>query len=456
MRRILGHYMATSWVVFGVFEATLIAIGCAVAFPYLFSSSSFSNVGLTALAVMLSLGVVALMHSGGLYQSDAILNFKRTLFRIGIITLPIFALAVWTTGALARHTTVPIYPYRWQWTCALTAGWVFCALVLRVAMHEIVRSGMLTRSIVVLGSPRYAAELAELARDCEDRFRLVAQLDPRAGTEVTNRQESLASLVSGLRATEVVIAIGNEPLPWNLLVRCRLAGIRVTDYLDFYEREGRRIRIDSLREDWIALSNGFATHKSRDRLRRITDVVLATVGFVAAAPVLLLTALAIKLEDGGAVLYRQERIGLDCRPFTLFKFRSMREDAESDGTPAWAAERDIRITKIGRIIRKLRIDELPQLWNMMRGDMTLIGPRPERLYFVSQFSQALPFYDYRHAVRPGITGWAQVSFRYGASLEDARRKLSYDLYYIKNRSLLLDIVILLKTVSVVLRGEGAR
>jgi sugar transferase (PEP-CTERM system associated) len=456
MRRILGHYMATSWVVVGAFEAALIAVGCAVAFPHLFSTSDFSAFRLTALAVTLSLGVVALMHSGGLYQGDAALNLKRTLWRISLITLPIFALAVWTTGALARHTTVPIYPYRWQWTAALTAGWVFCALVLRVAMHQIYRSGVLTRRIVFLGSAGCAAELGELARDCEERFRLVALLDPHAGIDATDQQTSLASVVSGLRASEIVIAIDHEPLPWNLLVRCRLAGIRVTDYLDFYEREGRRIRIDSLREDWIALSKGFAADKSRDRMRRLFDIVLATVGFVVTAPVLLLTALAIRLEDGGTVLYRQQRIGLDGRPFMLFKFRSMREDAESDGTPSWAVERDSRVTKTGRIIRKLRIDELPQLWNMMRGDMTLIGPRPERPYFVRQLSEAIPFYDYRHAVRPGITGWAQVSFRYGASLEDTRRKLSYDLYYIKNRGLLLDIAILLMTVSVVLRGKGAR
>ncbi|MGH6877048.1 MAG: sugar transferase, partial [Rhizomicrobium sp.] len=177
---------------------------------------------------------------------------------------------------------------------------------------------------------------------------------------------------------------------------------------------------------------------------------------VATAPVLALAMLAIKLEDGGPVFYTQERIGLGGRSFLLYKLRSMREHAENDGTPAWTAERDVRITNVGRIIRKLRIDELPQLWNVLRGDMSLIGPRPERPYFVLQFSGSIPFYDYRHAIRPGITGWAQVSFRYGASLEDARRKLSYDLYYIKNRGVLLDIVILLRTVGVVLRGEGAR
>jgi sugar transferase (PEP-CTERM system associated) len=302
----------------------------------------------------------------------------------------------------------------------------------------------------------HAAELAGLAEESEQRFRLVAQFDPQNQAGVADSQFQLATQASNLRASEIVIAIDGQPLPWNALAHCRFSGIRVTDYLDFYEREAKRICVDSLREDWIALSRGFEVAKSKDRLRRLVDVVLSIVGFIATAPVLILAALAIKLEDGGSVFYCQERAGLGGRSFTLFKFRSMREDAENDGLPAWTMERDMRITMVGRVIRKFRIDELPQLWNVLRGDMTLIGPRPERPYFVQQFSKAIPFYGFRHAVRPGITGWAQVSFRYGASLEDATRKLSYDLYYIKNRGILLDIVILLKTVGVVLSGQGAR
>lgn len=455
MRRILGHYVATSWVVFGAFEAALIATGCALVFSHAFSGFGFSALHLSAFAVMLALAVVALMHSGGLYQGDAVLNLRRTLCRIGVTTLPIFALAVWTTGALARHTTVPIYPYRWEWTFTLTGAWLLCALLLRLLLRGIYRSGVLTRRVLLVGTPAQAVELANLAGESDERFHLVAQLDPRVESGLEG-QRSLVSIAQDLGASEIVIAVGDGSVPWNLLVHCRLAGIRITDFLDFYEREGRRIRIDSLRIDWIALSSGFDATRSRDRLRRLSDVLLALVGFIATGPVLALTAVAIKLEDGGPVLYCQERIGREGRPFTLYKFRSMREDAERDGTPAWASERDMRITAVGRIIRKLRIDELPQFWNVLRGDMTLVGPRPERPYFVRQFSQSIPFYDFRHAVRPGITGWAQVSFRYGASLEDTRRKLSYDLYYIKNRSILLDIVILLKTVSVVLRGEGAR
>jgi sugar transferase (PEP-CTERM system associated) len=455
MRRILGHYMATSWLLLGVLEASLIAAGCYAAFYYRFSAPGSSATGVAPFAILLSLGIIGLMHSGGLYRGDSVLNLRRALWRIGAITVPIFILAVWTTGELARNALVRIYPYRWQWTLGLTAVWVLSVIFLRLLFREVHRGGLLTRRVLLVGMHDRAAALAALASESDDHFRIVGHLGLSEGSS-GEPSADLATFATQLRASEIVIAGGNPGLPWGLLAHCRISGIRVTDYLDFYEREGRRICIESLREDWVALADGFTTTTAKEWIRRSVDIVLSTIGFIAVAPVLLLTVLAIKLGDGGSVFYRQERVGLWGKPFWLYKFRSMREDAEKDGTPAWAAERDMRITHVGRIIRKLRIDELPQLWNVMRGDMTLVGPRPERPYFVQQFSKTIPFYDYRHALRPGITGWAQVSFRYGASVEDTKRKLSYDLYYIKNRSIFLDVVILLKTVGVVLRGDGAR
>jgi exopolysaccharide biosynthesis polyprenyl glycosylphosphotransferase len=237
---------------------------------------------------------------------------------------------------------------------------------------------------------------------------------------------------------------------------CLQSGILVTEYLDFYEREGRCVCIDHLRWDWIASSREYKVRRLRALFRRSLDVLASIIGLVAVAPVLVMAALAIKLNDGGPVIYAQERVGLKGRTFVLLKFRSMRVDAERDSTPAWARERDNRITRVGRIMRKFRIDELPQLFNVLRGEMALIGPRPERPVFVQQFSESIPFYNYRHTLKPGITGWAQVCFRYGASFEDTKRKLSYDLYYIKHQGLLLDALILLKTIRVVLSGEGAR
>ncbi len=455
MRRFFGYYVATSWLLVGVLEASLMTAGCCVAFYYFFPGKSSSVIGVTSFAVVLSCGIVALMHSG-VYEGATVVKLRGALWRTAMVTAPVFGLAAWTIAEVAGHTRVGIDPYRLQLTASLTAFWLLSGVALHVLVRQIHRRGYLTRRIIVVGMQNHAAELAGLAEESEQRFRLVAQFDPQNQAGVADSQFQLATQASNLRASEIVIAIDGQPLPWNALAHCRFSGIRVTDYLDFYEREAKRICVDSLREDWIALSRGFEVAKSKDRLRRLVDVVLSIVGFIATAPVLILAALAIKLEDGGSVFYCQERAGLGGRSFTLFKFRSMREDAENDGLPAWTMERDMRITMVGRVIRKFRIDELPQLWNVLRGDMTLIGPRPERPYFVQQFSKAIPFYGFRHAVRPGITGWAQVSFRYGASLEDATRKLSYDLYYIKNRGILLDIVILLKTVGVVLSGQGAR
>lgn len=454
MRRVFGHYIAASWVFLGIFEASIIAAGCCLAFYAHFYSRGVATVGVVSFAGLLALAVIGLMHSSGLYREDWVSDFKRALWRLAILTTPIFALAVWTTGALAKHTDVPIYPYRWQWTGALTVAWLCSAICVRLLFRLVHRTGILTLKVVVMGTEDRAAELSQLSRECRGRFVVVGHCDPAT---VANLDEFAASeVILRSEAAEVVVSVDSVPLPWSALVRCRLAGVRVVDYLDFYERETRRIRLDDLRDEWLVLSSRFARSWYRERARRTMDVLLAFVGFIATAPVLLMTACAIKLEDGGAILYRQERIGQWGRPFTVLKFRSMREDAEHDGRPSWASEGDSRITVVGQVIRKLRIDELPQLWNVIKGEMTLIGPRPERPFFVRQFSQAIPFYDYRHCVRPGITGWAQVSFRYGASLEDTRRKLAYDLYYIKNRGLLLDIVILLRTMGVVLRGEGAR
>jgi exopolysaccharide biosynthesis polyprenyl glycosylphosphotransferase len=293
--------------------------------------------------------------------------------------------------------------------------------------------------------------LNDLANASGGRFHVAGLLDVEPGD--AHIEPQLEALIVAAPLSEIVVVVGHANIPWDALARCRFIGIRITDFLDFYEREGRQVCVESLRDDWIALSDGF---KPAGVLSRFFDIVFAALIFVLTSPLLLLTMLAIKIEDGGSFFYGQERTGLHGEPFVVYKLRSMRQDAERDGTPAWASQGDKRVTRVGRVIRKLRIDELPQLINVLRGEMAMIGPRPERPFFVRQFCETIPFYDYRHAVKPGITGWAQVSFRYGASEEDTVRKLSYDLYYVRNRSLRLDLSILFKTIRVVLCGEGAR
>jgi sugar transferase (PEP-CTERM system associated) len=229
----------------------------------------------------------------------------------------------------------------------------------------------------------------------------------------------------------------------------------VEDAATTYERITGKLLTDDLKPSWLIFSDGFRASWRTRLAKRGFDVLLAATGVLLASPLMLLTALAVRLESAGPILYRQERVGENGRVFTLFKFRSMRADAES-GTPMWATANDDRVTRIGRFIRLTRLDEMPQLWNVLRGDMSFVGPRPERPYFVQQLVAQIPFYMARHAVKPGVTGWAQVKYRYGSSVEDAMEKLRYDLYYIKHLSISFDLTIVADTVKVILTGKGAK
>ncbi len=243
----------------------------------------------------------------------------------------------------------------------------------------------------------------------------------------------------------------------HALLEAKLHGAMVVDIRSFYEHVVKSLPISQITEEWLLQTEGFNlnTRGSLRRLKRALDVMISLMLLIPAAPVMLLTALAIRLESRGPVIYKQDRVGLFEKEFTVYKFRSMRTDAEKNGA-VWAKEHDDRVTRVGHFIRKVRIDELPQIWNILKGDMSFIGPRPERMTFVENLKKEIPYYSLRHTVKPGLTGWAQVCYPYGASVEDAMRKLEYDLYYIKNISILLDITIILKTVGVVLFPKGAR
>jgi sugar transferase (PEP-CTERM system associated) len=234
-----------------------------------------------------------------------------------------------------------------------------------------------------------------------------------------------------------------------------MSGVRVEDATTTYERVTGKILLDDLRPSWLVFSDGFRVSRMTRWLKRTIDLGFSIVLAVLAFPAMVLAALAIWLESGRPVLYCQERVGENGGTFTLCKFRSMRLDAEEAGTPLWARDGDVRVTRVGRLIRKTRLDELPQLWNVVRGDMSFVGPRPERPFFVEELARAIPFYQQRHAVKPGITGWAQVKYRYGSSIEDAMEKLRYDLYYIKHLSISFDLTIVFDTVKVVLFRKGA-
>jgi sugar transferase (PEP-CTERM system associated) len=270
---------------------------------------------------------------------------------------------------------------------------------------------------------------------------------------------TLQQMAHRLGVDEIVVALTERragSMPLRQLLDCKVSGTKVYDLNTHFEKTLGQIRIDYLSASWLIFGDGFNQGAWRTAVKRVFDIVCATILCVLSSPLMLVAAVLIKLESPGPMLYRQERVGLNGRSFSIAKFRSMRTDAEKDGKPRWASANDDRVTRVGHIIRRLRIDELPQLINVLRGDMSLVGPRPERPFFVEQLTQEIPFYALRHSVKPGVTGWAQVRYPYGATVEDSQEKLQYDLYYVKNHTLFLDLVVLMETVGVVLTGKGAR
>jgi sugar transferase (PEP-CTERM system associated) len=335
------------------------------------------------------------------------------------------------------------------------------------ALALLVQKGFGVRRVLIVGTGSDAGEvISELDAVESGRYSLIGLYPTQAcdqqklfGTKVLDAGVPLTKLVLDHAIDEVIVAIRDQRgsgLPMKELLACRVAGIRVLDMPTFYERTRGEVPINSLKASWFVYGQGFAQSFSRNAVKRVFDL-MASIGLLLLTwPVMLVGALAVKLESRGPVLYRQERVGQHGRSFTILKLRSMTVDAEKDGVAKWASTNDVRVTKVGKFIRKTRIDELPQLLNVIRGEMSFVGPRPERPSFVESLKQQIAYYDLRHSVKPGLTGWAQVRFSYGASLEDATKKLHFDLYYVKNHSLFLDVLILFQTVRVILRQEGSR
>ncbi|WP_018413005.1 TIGR03013 family XrtA/PEP-CTERM system glycosyltransferase [Methyloversatilis thermotolerans] len=328
-------------------------------------------------------------------------------------------------------------------------------------------AGMFVRRILVVGTGAEAASVWAAVSNSASSTHTIVGFVPVASDSSIDVPSSMV-LPEGscvmqkareFRANEIVVAVRERRggvLPLRELLDCKLAGVTVNDLSSFFERMRGQVRLDTLRASWLIYGDGFRQGFARAAVKRVFDIAAASVLLVLTAPIMLLTAIAIAIESGCPVIYRQERVGQGGRTFKVLKFRSMRLDAEADGKPRWAGSNDDRITRIGHFIRRTRIDELPQIFNVLHGDMSFVGPRPERPYFVDQLTDQIPFYAARHSVKPGITGWAQVRYSYGASVDDAVQKLQYDLYYVKNHTLFLDLLVLLQTVRVVLTGEGAR
>ena len=343
---------------------------------------------------------------------------------------------------------------------------LFTTLLRRVHSAHSQSGSILSHRVLVFGVGEEAENVGRVLRKSDPDIQIVGFYPCATETEIVvpaqvvlSQQMSLSDTAQSLKVNEIIVAVRERrggALPLRELLDCKLSGVRVLDLASYFERALGQLRLDSLRVGWLIFGEGFRQNWRRTSIKRLFDVLVAAFLLLLALPVMMLTAILIVLEDGFSVFYRQERVGLDGRLFKVIKFRSMFNDAESDGKPRWATLDDDRVTRVGRLIRKLRIDELPQLYNVLVGDMSLVGPRPERPYFVDQLTRDIPFYAVRHSVKPGLTGWAQVMYKYGATVEDSVQKLQYDLYYVKNHTLFLDILILFQTVGVVLTGKGAR
>lgn len=405
--------------------------------------------------------VMALMYGlAGLYRPNPI-----RITAVAVRTVMALAIGAYVTALAMR--SVADRGYVEQLIPAAIVYLGIGMLIVRGGIYIAQSTKLLPRTLIV-GTDMEAFKLANELRASGRAIREVVGLlstgttaaaleGPSPDWRIFPRGNCISQLIQEYGIDEIVVAVQEQrggSLPMDELLACRISGVPVLSVAAFVERTRCEVPVDSLKGSWLIYGDGFVQGWVRQSVKRMFDIVGAAILLLLLWPLMLLTAFAIRLEGKGPILYRQQRVGLDGKLFTCTKFRSMRCDAERDGVARWAEKNDRRVTVVGSVIRKSRIDELPQLWSVVCGDMSLVGPRPERPVFVESLKPQIPFYDLRHTVKPGLTGWAQVRYHYGGSIEDARRKHQFDLYYIKNNSLWLDLLILIETFSVVALSEG--
>jgi sugar transferase (PEP-CTERM system associated) len=449
MTKIFGHYIPVEMVVLWAVELIL----CFFFICFLLGTDPhLSTLGIhsptVSRAAMLALTICLTSVAIGLYRPEACQQtglFLLNLAVAGMLALPIIVALSATLGPRFGDAAAE----RLGWVAKVLVAWMLCLVVTRAIFALAVRLHLFERRILVVAAGEDGARQAVEARK-GGFFQLSGMISAGEFTAILPEQ-LLRQRIWGI----VVASSARGAIAPDDLLRCKCRGIRLFRDVDFHEQQLGRVDLERLSPDWLAFADGFSCSWCATAWRRLLDVLISLALIALTLPLMLLTALMVKLDSSGPAFYCQERAGLHGRPFVLFKFRSMVVDAEAGGF-AWAAKRDARVTRVGRFIRLTRIDELPQLFNVLRGEMSFIGPRPERPHFVAQLAQVIPHYCDRHFVKPGLTGWAQVNYPYGASVEDARMKLSYDLYYVKHRSFFLDLLILFATVRVILFQEGSR
>lgn len=463
MIRFFRHYIPANLIlIVGVDIAvmfTSIYLGISVRFMESASSLPASLGPILPKASVFALVMMLIMTIFGMYSGEWMAGARVVTLRIT---------ASFATGFVVMSLLFYLFPDMLLGRGAFLFSLLFALIgvtITRIAFIKWSNLDAFKKRVLVLGSGSRAAKVDHLIKSMSSTrsVQIIGYL-PLQGSHhyvehsrVIHDNSGLGEIVTKYNIHEIVIAVRDRRdggLPVSELLECKLRGINIIELSSFFERENGQLQLESLNASWIILSEGFKQGLARDTVKRIFDLVVSLVIVLISLPAMLLTALAIYIESGGPVLYRQERVGQHGKPFTIMKFRSMRSDAEQDGKPRWADKNDDRTTRVGRFIRRVRLDELPQLFNVFMGHMSFVGPRPERPYFVDELTRQIPYYNSRHTVKPGITGWAQVCYAYGASVEDAIEKLQYDLYYVKNHTLFLDMMVLFQTVQVVLWGKG--
>jgi len=462
--RIFRHYIPQSFIVLGLAEFLILisSVYMGVWLRFMEDAQGRAEVEPVATkAVLFAVMIMTVMIVVGLYQRNFREGMGGMLLRVGIsalLGLPLMAVMFYAFPST--------FLGRGAFGLAFAIALIGIILV-RIAFFRVVDEETLARRILVLGAGKRAMAIAGLRRKSDRRgcnivgyVHVPGEHDEVDAGLIIRRDTTLVELAQSLHVDEIIVAVEDrrKNFPVHEILDCRMAGIEVMDILSFIERQLGRVELKLLHPSWLIFSDGFRYGAMRVVIKRSFDVVASLLVLAVTWPFMVLAAVAIFLEGGGRgpIFYHQVRVGENWKLFQVTKFRSMRVDAEADGVARWAQKNDSRITPVGAFLRKSRIDELPQLFNVLRGDMSFVGPRPERPMFVEKLSAQIPFYSERHRVKPGITGWAQISYSYGASEEDAVQKLQYDLYYVKNYSLFLDILILLQTAEVVLWGRGAR
>ena len=461
MIRLFKHYIPKSLVLLGLVEFLIFILSVKLGFSFRFSPEIITTDG--ALITVKSLVFAAVMYSSmiamGLYQRHLRDGRKGMFLRLGVS----FAIG-FVAMSLLFYLFPSIFLGRGVFGIALVIAFIG-VVVARLTYIKLVNRQDLNRRILIAGAGKKAALMQSLLKRKTDRrgFTIVGFV-PFGNEKIYVDERKLIShdlplneLVQQYDVDEIILAITDRRkiFPVDELLDCKMSGVTVTDIVSFFERQTGRIILELLQPSWLIFSDGFSYGFFRNVSKRSFDIVASLVLLTFTFPIMLVTMLFIYLEDKGPVFYKQVRVGQNWRLVQVLKFRSMRTDAEKAGAQ-FATANDDRVTRVGKFIRKTRIDELPQLFNVLKGEMSFVGPRPERPQFVEEFSERIPFYAERHRVKPGITGWAQICYPYGASEKDTIEKLQYDLYYVKNYSLFLDLTILFQTAEVILWGKGAR